>query len=444
MDEVTKKLREFAQGDKEQRKQLAKMLLQLSDEEIKAIVYDWNIWGRDKQLAPEGKWRFWVLSGGRSSGKTRGASEWVIQRAREGKGPIALIGKTSGDVRDVMVELGPSSIMSCSPPDFRPIYEPSKRRLTWPNGVTATTFSGDEPGQLKGPQHQTIWIDELPKFDDPQALFDDANFGLRIGDSRCLISTTPTPHEIMKSLYKQWEADNFGKTRYVIMPTQDNAANVDIEFIKDIEDKYKGTRLYRQEVLGEILWESEDALFSTELLDKYRVKEEDLPPLDVIVVSIDPAVTNTKTSDTTALTVCGLDKDGHGYVLYSSAVKANPLVWAQKAVALFDNYGASYVVVEVNNGGDLIKTTLEQVRRNLPIKEVRASTSKIARMEPISLLAEQGKVHIVGVQQELEDQLVRYNGKGPSPDLYDSACWGLSAIMLTGQKNTVKSTQFYL
>lgn len=437
MDKITAYLRSLRINDP---KKFATALYKMSDEEAEHILYDWRIWGRDKQLAPEGLWRFWLALGGRSAGKTRTGAEWVIQRAKEGKGPIALIGQTVADVRDVMIEMGTSSIIQVSPSSFMPKYEPSKRRLTWPNGVFATTFSGDEPQQLRGPQHQTIWCDELPKFEDPQETFDQLNFGLRIGESRCLITTTPTPHPLIKELYQRGLE---GKdTRVVVMPTMDNAANVDQQFIEDIERKYKGTRLYRQEVLGEILWESDNALFSTELLDNTRVESQ--PELVSIIVSIDPAVTSSKTSDKTALVVCGLDSDGHGYILYSTSLKATPTVWARKAITLFDEYDADYIVVEVNNGGDLIRTTLEQERSNIPVKEVRASQNKVARMEPISLLAEQGKVHIVGVQEELEDQLVRYEGKGKSPDLYDAMCWGLTSLMLKKKKGVSSSVPFIL
>lgn len=436
MDKITSYLRNLRINDP---RAFASALYKMNEDEVISILYDWEIWGRDKQLEPSGEWRFWVALGGRSSGKTRTGAEWVIKRAREGKSPIALIGQTAADVRDVMIEAGPSSIMKVSPPSFMPKYEPSKRRLTWPNGSFATTFSGDEPQQLRGPQHQTVWVDELPKFADPQETFDQMNFGLRIGESRCLITTTPTPHPLVKMLHAK--SKDSPLTRLVVMPTIDNASNIDANFLKDIEDKYKGTRLYRQEVLGEILWESDNALFSSENIDRDRVEGKDVPTLYKKVVAIDPAVTASKKSDTTALVVCGVDEEDHGYVLHSTSMKVSPSTWARAAVNLYDEFDCDYVVVETNNGGDLIRTTLEQERRGLPIKEVRAAVNKIARMEPISLLAEQGKVHIVGVQDKLEDQLVRYEGKGKSPDLYDAMCWGLTSLMIS-RKGRASSITF--
>ena len=266
---------------------------------------------------------------------------------------------------------------------------------------------------------------------DPNETMAQCNFGLRIGDSRAIITTTPTPHPLIKDFYERSIEEPDGKVRLVVMTSHENAANIDKEFLNDIDEQYKGTVLYRQEVLGEIIWASPDAMFTNETLDNYRVRDvNDVPELISTVVAIDPAVTNTKNSDSTAIVVCGIDADGHGYVLHSHSMKSSPNAWAQKAISIFDSYDADYIVVEVNNGGDLLKSTLQQARRNLPIKEVRASKAKTTRMEPISLLAEQGKVHIVGQQQGLEDQLVRYNGKGPSPDLFDAMCWGLSSLML--------------
>lgn len=341
-----------------------------------------------------------------------------------------------------MIEVGESSILRISPPDFKATYEPSKRRLTWPNGVVATTFSGDEPEQLRGPQHRSVWIDELPKFDSPEEAYTQMDLGLRIGnDAACIITTTPTPTKIIKELYKSWEENPEGLIRVTTGSTLDNAANLGAAYISSVKKRYAGTRLEQQEIHGKILWDSEDALFTTDTLEKYRAKEA--PELVSIVVAVDPAVTNTKDSDTTAIVVCGIDSDGHGYVLYSHSMKSSPNIWAQKVIAVFDQFDADYVVIEVNNGGDLLKSTLEQARKNLPTKEVRASKGKITRMEPISLLAEQGRVHMVGYQQALEDQLVQYNGKGNSPDLYDAMCWGLSSLML-GKRSVVTSSEFLL
>jgi len=421
---------------------LAKVLRAMSEEELKSILYDWNLWARPNQLAPKGDWRTWLVLAGRGFGKTRCANEWVIQRAREGKGPIALIGKTTSDVRDTIIEVGESSIMKISHPDFKPIYEPSKRRLTWPNGVTATTFSGDEWDQLRGPQHRTVLIDELPKFANPEELYTQMDMGLRIGDdAQCIVSTTPLPIKIIKELYEKSQIEGSD----VVLSTgstMDNAANLGKRSVASMVARYKGTRMERQELYGEILWSSEDALFTNENLDEFRISLEALPEMVRIVVAVDPAVTNNKNSDSTAIVVAGMDARGHGYVLFDGTMKGTPSAWAKRTVALYDEYCADVVSVETNQGGDLVVSTLEQQRRNLPIKKIHASKSKIARMEPISLLAEQGKVHMVGYFKELEQQCVEYSGKGPSPDRYDAMCYALSELML-GKVSSASTSQFH-
>jgi phage terminase large subunit-like protein len=130
-----------------------KFLKTLSNDEAATLLYDWKFWARASQLPPEGDWFGWLLRSGRGAGKTRTGAEWIIQRARDGYKRIALIGQTKADVRDTMIEVGESSILQISPPWFMPDYQPSKRRLVWPNGSIAVTFSGDEPDQLRGPQH---------------------------------------------------------------------------------------------------------------------------------------------------------------------------------------------------------------------------------------------------------------------------------------------------
>src|SRR5689334_9600497 len=109
------------------------LLSTLSPEEAEAIVRDWRgIWARREQLAPEGDWTVWLILAGRGFGKTRTSAEWVREQEARGRRRIALVGRTSADVRDVMVE-GESGILACSPTWNRPEYEPSKRRLTWPS-----------------------------------------------------------------------------------------------------------------------------------------------------------------------------------------------------------------------------------------------------------------------------------------------------------------------
>ena len=225
-----------------------KVLQSLSDEEAGALLYDWPFWARDKQLPPDSKWFIWLILSGRGFGKTRALTELVRKWAKEGYSPIALIGQTKGDVRDTIVEVGDSSILKISPPWFMPEYEPSKRRLTWPNGVQAIIYSGDEPDQLRGPQHAKAAIDELAKFQYPQSTWDNLMMGLRIGDNpQVVVATTPRPLKILRDISRDY------RTVVTKGHTTENKDNLAPEFLEYILSKYEGTRLGRQELAGELL-----------------------------------------------------------------------------------------------------------------------------------------------------------------------------------------------
>ena len=279
----------------------------LSDEEYTAVNWFYVLIARDKQLPPVGDWFTWLIRSGRGFGKTRTGAEWVIERARSGYKRIALIGQTKADVRDTMIEVEESSIMNVSPPWFMPEYQPSKRRVVWPNGAIATVYSGDEPDQLRGPQHDTVWMDELAKFRYPQKTWDNMEFGLRLGDNpQVLSSTTPRPIPIIKQLLNDPETIDITGTTY------ENITNLSPRFIKRIVKRYEGTRIGKQELHGLILDDDPRALWNRDLLESTRVTE--YPDLFKIVVAIDPAAS----SGQTGIIVAGVAQifdDLHAFVL---------------------------------------------------------------------------------------------------------------------------------
>jgi len=238
----------------------AEDLVQLSSEERRALLdrltvkekaalyYAWEFWAREKQVAPDREWFIWLLLSGRGGGKTRTGAELVRKWAKEGYSPIALVGQTKADVRDTMIEVGNSSLLKISPPWFMPEYEPSKRRLTWPNGVQGIIYSGDEPDQLRGPQHMKGWVDELAKFQQPEQTWNNLMLGLRIGDKpQVIVTTTPRPMKIIKDLLVD--------KRCVVTRghTLENKANLAPEFLSYVMARYQGTKLGRQELAGEVL-----------------------------------------------------------------------------------------------------------------------------------------------------------------------------------------------
>lgn len=356
--------------------------------------YDWKLNARPDQLPPPGQWRFWLIMSGRGWGKTKTICEYLRLLAKGGKHRrIAILGATAADVRDVIVE-GDSGILAISPPDFTPLYEPSKRQLTWPNGVIAKTYSADEPDRLRGPQHHAAIVDELAAYEYPEA-FTQLKFGLRLGnDVRCVIATTPKPCQAVRELVKQAKEGN-GRVVITRGSTYDNRANLAPEFFDEIIKQYEGTRLGRQELDGELLEDTPGALWNTVILDQTRCRETP-PDMVRIVVAIDPSVTSSGDSDECGISVCGKGIDGDVYVLDDLSGIMTPNEWASTAIRAYHQWGADAVIAETNNGGDLVGNTILALDPSIPFRKVTASRGKIARAEPVSALFEQNRAHLVG------------------------------------------------
>jgi predicted phage terminase large subunit-like protein len=291
------------------------------------------------------------------------------------------------------------------------------------NGSRIKLFSADEPERLRGPQHHGAWCDEMAAWRYDEA-YDQLMFGLRLGDKpQTVVTTTPKPRRLIKNLLAR---DGVHITRG---STFENAANLSESALIELRARYEGTRLGRQELMGELLTDVEGALWTPVMIENARVASEP-EHLTQIVVAIDPAVTNNEDSDETGIVVAGRTGTGEAYVLADYSIKASPLEWAQRVVDAFDEHKADKVVVEVNNGGDMIPAVLRQVRTNLPIKQVRASRGKRLRAEPVAALYEQGRVHHVGNYERLEEQMTTWTPEDPkSPDRLDALVWAISSLI---------------
>lgn len=413
--------------------QRAELLSSLSESEAEALFYDWPEWARPNQLPPAGAWRTWLLMAGRGFGKTRCGAEWVRGRAEVSPtARIALVAPTAADARDVMVE-GESGILACCPPDNRPLYEPSKRRLTWPSGAMATTYSADEPDRLRGPQHTDAWADEIAAWKYPES-WDMLMFGLRLGtDPRAVVTTTPKPVRVVRDLLAA------GTTEATRGSTYENRDNLAPAFLEQIVAKYEGTRLGRQELAGELLDDIPGALWTRAMVDASLVA--DAPEMVRVVVAIDPAVTSGEDSDETGIIVAGRGVDGRAYVLDDLTCRLSPDGWANRAVGAYDTHAADRIVAEVNNGGDLVERVVRTVSPRVSYKKVHASRGKRVRAEPIAALYEQDKVSHVGGFPELEDQMCAFvpEGMDGSPDRVDALVWALTELMLNEPKAEVFS-----
>ncbi|HEX5777701.1 MAG TPA: terminase family protein [Xanthobacteraceae bacterium] len=381
-----------------------------------------------------GAWTTWLVLGGRGAGKTRLGAEWVracvhahppyaARRSRR----IALVGETAHDAREVMVE-GPSGILRLSPPREKPEWTSSRRRLEWPNGAVAETFSAEDPEALRGPQFDAAWCDELAKWKNADDAFDMLQFGLRLGHRpRQLVTTTPRPIPLLKRLL----ADP--RTAVTRAPTQANAAFLSSAFLDEVVARYAGTRLGRQEIGGELIEDRADALWTRATIEANRVALA--PPLVRIVVGVDPPASN---SGACGLVAAGRAADGTIYVIADETIEGvAPAAWAAKAVALYRRLMADTLVAEANQGGDMVKAVLRAVDAMAPVKTVHATRGKYLRAEPVAALYAQGRVKHAGAPfAALEDQLCDFGldglSSGRSPDRLDALVWAVTELMGAG------------
>lgn len=455
---------------------LAAALALLSDAELQFLEYDWELWARDDQLeplllaplllapgdsrsasrppgaehasggrfsggespdakkeaeSPGARKRVWLLLGGRGSGKTRAGAEWVrgIATAPSAAGVrIALVGKTLADVRNVMIE-GASGLLTCHRPIERPLFEPSKRRITWPTGAVAEMFSADEREALRGPQFSHAWCDEIAKWREAQAAWDMLQFGLRLGSHpRVVATTTPRSTAFLKGLIGD------AGTVTTRLATADNADNLAPTFLAEMTRRYAGSVLGRQELLGEIIEDTAQALWRRHWIEDARAAAA--PELARIVVALDPPVTATASSDACGIIVAALGVDGRAYVLADRTIQGRtPEVWARAALTAYDDFAADRLVAEVNQGGDLVVSVLQQFRENLPVTKVRATRGKWVRAEPVAALYAEGRVAHAGRFEHLEDQMCAFGADGlaggRSPDRVDALVWAITDLLLS-------------
>jgi phage terminase large subunit-like protein len=414
-------------------------LSSLSAKELTALAHDWEVWARPDQLPPMwaqggGLWTIWLMLGGRGAGKTRAGAEWVrglaLGRAPFASEPverIALVGETLMDARDVMIE-GVSGLLSVHARGERPQWMPSRRQVAWPNGAVAQVFSADDPESLRGPQFGAAWTDELAKWRYAEAAWDMLQFGLRLGKwPRQMVTTTPRATPLIKRLL------NDPRTALSRAATQANAANLAPGFLDTVLARYKGTRLGRQEIDGEIVEDREDSLWPRLLIDSARV--DTAPDLARIVVAVDPPAGGVK-SDACGIVAAGQGRDGMIYVLEDASLHATqPHLWASRAIALWHRLKADALIAEANQGGDMVRAVLRAADSSVPVTLVHATRGKWLRAEPVAHLYAQGKVKHVGALPLLEDEMADFglNGLsgGHSPDRLDALVWAVTALNKT-------------
>lgn len=399
--------------------------------EADMLFYDWDFWARPKQQLPEQLLAdlvvAWLIMAGRGFGKTRVGAEVIRRWQGQGFGRFALVGQTPGEVRDVMIE-GPSGILATSPPWNRPDYEPSKKRLTWPNGAIATAYSAENPEVLRGPQHEKAWIDELAKMKHSGEVWENLLLGLRLGRSpQVIVTTTPKPIPLIKDIIAGKEVPTVVTTG----TTFENIGNLSPVFFNTVVKRYEGTTLGRQELYAQLLDDNPGALWNRAMIEADRITKlpEDLAR---IVVGVDPATTSGENADEVGIVVGGVGKTtGEGYILDDLSLRGTPNEWAAQVVAAYHKWKADRVVGEVNNGGDLVEAVIRAVDRAISYRKVHASRGKAIRAEPIVALYEKHKIHHVGTLKKLEDELCQWDTTMTwSPNRLDALVWTMSELML--------------
>ncbi|VDC31792.1 DNA-packaging protein [Pseudogemmobacter humi] len=411
----------------------------LGDNALRALPWLFEFWALPHQLAPEGAWKTWVIMGGRGAGKTRAGAEWVRAMV-EGATPaapgrarrVALVAETLEQAREVMV-LGESGILACSPPDRRPGWIASRNRLEWENGAVAQLFSAHDPERLRGPQFDAAWSDELAKWPKAAETWDQLQFGLRLGEHpQQVVTTTPRNVAVLKAILQN------PSTVVTHAPTEANRAWLAESFLAEIQARYGGTALGRQEIEGVLVEEAEGALWTPAMIRAAQGAVAVRPGR--VVVAVDPPVTATKRSDECGILVVGADTEGppgewKAVVLADRSVRgASPDGWARAALAAMEEFSAERLVVEVNQGGDLVAGVVRQVDPLVPVREVRATKGKMLRAEPVAALYEQGRVAHTRGLGDLEAQMVQmtrtgWQGQG-SPDRLDALVWALTELMI--------------
>lgn len=413
----------------------------LSDADLRKVAYwqnppkhlrPWPEMARADQLPPAGDWSIWMLLGGRGSGKTRAGAEWIRAQVKSGFRRIALIAPTYSDAREVML-LGESGLLALGPPNERPSYLPSRRRLEWPNGACGQIFSAEDPDGLRGPQFDCAWADEFCAWAYPEDTLSNLRFALRLGTApRLVMTTTPRPIPALRSLLKE--------DRLVISraKTSDNAANLSPAFLEAINAAYGGTTLGRQELGGELLFDIEGTLWPRALIDQAYCPA--VPALSKIIVGVDPCVSTGKSADACGIIVAGRSGIGinsRAFILEDATIEgASPEQWAAAAFACYQRWDADYIVAEINQGGELVRSVFKAVGCTAPVRTVFATRGKSARAEPVAALYEQGRVRHAQQFNKLNDELanlgaVKKAGKrGKSPDRADALVWAVTELLL--------------
>lgn len=394
------------------------------------LSYAWEFWARPKQrpFLRDGRIaRIILWLAGRGFGKSLTASQRIRERVEAGALNLAIIGPTLTDIGKYQIN-GESGIIAAFPPHQRPIWKEDKRLVVFHTGALGHVITAEEP-EWRGGNMDSAWWDELAKSKYREKMWDNLEFNLRSAESgldvEILITTTPTPIAQLKELVLDPDCLT------IVGESTENAANLERRTLARWARKYKGTRLGQQEMGGRILVDNPDALFSRLDFEKSRVMSRDLvPPLLEVAVAIDPAIATNTDNDPTAIAAGGIDANGDVWIFTTDAERWSPEEWGARTIEVYDEAQANCIVGERNRGGDLVASNVRAALRakkrgTLSIVDVIATRGKQIRAEPVAAMAEQLRIHFVGVHEETENEMCEWNPKLglKSPNRLDAVVW---------------------
>ena len=406
----------------------------VTEDDLSNVSNDWFFNARREQLPPSWEWFIWLIMAGRGFGKNWSGANWLINQHLTGNAKNSgIVAATASDLRRFCLE-GPSGILSLAPNHWRPRHITSKSKLVWPDETETLLFTSEEPERLRGPNLDKVWCVELGAWRLLDATCEMLMLCMRYGVPQAIVTTTPRPKAILRQLLNRKDKD----VAITTGSTYDNVKNLAGRFVQEVITQYKGTKLERQEIYGELLDEFEGALWSYTMLDAGRVDEH--PELARMGVGVDPAVSSEEGANLTGIVVGGLaGNNKHGYVLGDHSLRASPEQWATKAVGLYHQFEADFIIAEKNQGGEMVEATIRAVDNNVNVKLVHASRGKIARAEPIAAFYEQNRIHHVGTFPEMEDEMCLFlpgesnlqqlRSGGSSPDRTDALVWLMTELM---------------
>lgn len=451
--------------DVEQRQQYIKSLKKPQ------LEYLWNnpdILLFDKQIIPEGNWRYCILRCGRRFGKGFAGSAWLAKKILAGHKKLALCGATYTDTWKIMVP----NLQAWFPKGQQGEPNMTMNTLTFPNGAIVYCHTSDK--EIRGYGVSALWCDELSSWcgDGTQPDLVEERFNIldtTVSEGsrpQTIITSTPKPFPLWEKWQKKIEAKD---PRYSLMTgNMDDNPYLSESFKQGEREKYGSGRFGKQEYYGDLMIDVEGALWQHKWIDDNRITELDQQDIIRTVVIVDPAASTNKNSDETGIIVASLVKINchrcgawtknieceecrmrrtkfktmQCVILNDSSGKYTPDEWSKKVNYLFNHYNADKVIAEKNMGGDMVTYTLRASAPNLPLKLIHASKGKIVRAEPIAALYEQGKVKHLGEFPELEKQLTSYTGLGDSPDRLDALVMGVTELML--ETNVVQRNIRYI